>query len=275
MREDRLVPVVVGPVSRASLLDPILHADLFARGGDEERAQEALLERVARTTDPDHGAKRRVQPHAFPGHDKAVPRAETLRLPVPIHNLPPYNPDFIGREGVLARLHELLGKGQGPAVLTQAITGLGGIGKTQTALAYCYHHLAEHAVIWWLRAEQGATLAGQFAALAPHLGLDPAMPDQDALVRSVRERLAERGGFLLVFDDLEEPDVLPAYLPRTGGKVLITARQRDWQGRARTLPLDVMAEDEAIRPDLQHYLCGIQDFCITMSLTEDGRIATH
>ena len=29
------------------------------------------------------------------------------------------------------------------------------------------------------------------------------------------------------------------------------------------------------RLDLQHYLCGIQDFCITMSLTEDGRIATH
>ena len=27
-REDRLIPVVVGPVSQANLLDPILHADL-------------------------------------------------------------------------------------------------------------------------------------------------------------------------------------------------------------------------------------------------------
>lgn len=51
MREDRLIPVVVGPVSQASLLDSIIHADLFVCGHDEKRARKALLERVARAVD--------------------------------------------------------------------------------------------------------------------------------------------------------------------------------------------------------------------------------
>ena len=63
-----------------------------------------------------------------------------------------------------------LGQGPGPAVLALAITGLGGVGKTQTALAYCYQHLADYRLIWWLRAEEPATLAADYAALARPFG---------------------------------------------------------------------------------------------------------
>src|ERR1700730_763296 len=45
------------------------------------------------------------------------------------------NPSFTGREDILARLHQALTTGN-PAALTQAISGLGGVGKTQTAIEY-------------------------------------------------------------------------------------------------------------------------------------------
>jgi len=48
---------------------------------------------------------------------------------------------FTGRREVLQRLHDRLAAGK-PAALTQpqAISGLGGIGKTQTALEYAYRY---------------------------------------------------------------------------------------------------------------------------------------
>jgi hypothetical protein len=47
------------------------------------------------------------------------------------------NPLFTGREEVLERLHTTLRAGKTTA-LTQAISGMGGIGKTQTAVEYAY-----------------------------------------------------------------------------------------------------------------------------------------
>jgi tetratricopeptide (TPR) repeat protein len=170
------------------------------------------------------------------------------------HNLPPHNPDFVGREQPLKKLRRLLTSGQGPAVLTQAITGLGGIGKTQTALAYCYRHLADYRLIWWLRAESAGTLAADYATLAEALGLDPAVADQEKLLSSIRTALPDHAPCLLVFDNVEDPALPRAYLPRTGGHALITSRRTDWSGIAKTLPLELMPEAEALqllttRPD--------------------------
>ena len=74
------------------------------------------------------------------------------------------------------KLRRLLLAGQGPAVLTQAITGLGGIGKTQTARAYAYRHLADYALVWWLRAETPATLAADYARSPARSASIPAPP---------------------------------------------------------------------------------------------------
>ena len=53
----------------------------------------------------------------------------------------PRNPQFTGREDVLTQLETALLESNA-AVLTQpqAIRGLGGIGKTQTAVEYAYRH---------------------------------------------------------------------------------------------------------------------------------------
>ena len=86
------------------------------------------------------------------------------------------------------------------------------------------------------------------AALAEPLGLDPAAADQEKLIASVRAALQAREGWLLVFDNVEEPELPRAFLPTTGqGHVLITSRRTDWQGVAKVLELEVMKEGEALQ----------------------------
>ena len=75
-----------------------------------------------------------------------------------VWNLPhPQNPNFTGREDILAQIHKALNAGES-AALVQAISGLGGIGKTQIALEYAYRFAYSYDVIWWLRSERSEEL---------------------------------------------------------------------------------------------------------------------
>jgi hypothetical protein len=68
-----------------------------------------------------------------------APPIGTLGEPV-VWNVPySRNPNFTGRESILAQLEAALPSGM-PAALSQAIAGLGGVGKTQTAVEYAYRH---------------------------------------------------------------------------------------------------------------------------------------
>lgn len=96
----------------------------------------------------------------------------------------------------------------------QAISGLGGIGKTQLALAYAYARLDDYDLVRWLRAEEPSVLAADFAGLAPSLGLDVEAPDQAALIAAIRGKLECKDRWLLVFDNASEPGTLNPYLPR-------------------------------------------------------------
>ena len=141
-------------------------------------------------------------------------------------------------------MHQDLQAGKTTA-LTQAITGLGGVGKTQLALEYVYRHASDYDGIWWLRAEQPATLAGDYAALATPLGID-LMADQEALNHQVRHALSTRERFLLVFDNATTPESVEAYLPQgTQRHVIITTRTQYWPG-ASTQDVEVLTEPEAI-----------------------------
>ncbi len=74
-------------------------------------------------------------------------------LTTSFHNPPiERNPYFTGRKPELASLHKLLMAGKQVA-LTQAISGLGGIGKTQLALEYAYHYQKSYHDIFWAVAE--------------------------------------------------------------------------------------------------------------------------
>ena len=80
-REDRLVPVKVGPLTGETVLGPILHADLT--GCEEPEAERRLLGRVKRAVD----ASYRDKPTTRPGFPGGPPR-EVPERP----SFPPWNP---------------------------------------------------------------------------------------------------------------------------------------------------------------------------------------
>lgn len=167
-----------------------------------------------------------------------------------LHHLPyPRNPLFTGREEWLNVLHTQLGQ-RGTVAVTQAVAGLGGVGKTQLVLEYCYRHVAEYDVLYWLRADEAATLAGEMAELAYQLGAAPrSVTDQTALRDAALAWLhGTAGRWLLVFDNVDElePAALQPYLPRLGnGGSLITSRNPRWQGLAQMVRLDALPPEEA------------------------------
>lgn len=167
---------------------------------------------------------------------------------IAMHNLPLANPDFVGRLDVLAALRKLLTDSTTAAITqTRTITGLGGVGKTQTALAYAYQHCDKYQLIWWLRSESPSTLAADYMGLAQELGLDPGTRNQNALIASIRSKLQSASGWLLIFDNVEDPSVLDSYAPRNGsGHVLITSRRTNWRGIARSLQLNVLSLTDSL-----------------------------
>jgi hypothetical protein len=124
------------------------------------------------------------------------------------------NPAFTGREALLDALHAARAAAH-PVALTQVLRGLGGVGKTQVALEYAYRFAQAFRVIWWLRAEEPATLAADYAALAELLPFPAgARADPDAQVAAVRAWLEGHDGWLLIFDNAPEPAAVTPYLPR-------------------------------------------------------------
>jgi tetratricopeptide (TPR) repeat protein len=122
------------------------------------------------------------------------------------------------------------------------------VGKTQLALEYAYRYGGAYDVVWWLRAEEPATLALDYAALAEPLALpEAALQDEPTRIAAVRRWLEHHDRWLLIFDNAPEPAAVHPYLPRSPlGQILITSRHRGWGGTARALSVPMLSRDAAV-----------------------------
>lgn len=171
----------------------------------------------------------------FPGLRSVQPVKATQVLSDRIPGPPKF---FTGREDVLARVGALV-RADRASVVTQAIEGLGGVGKTSLAAVLAEAHRHAFDIVWWVRAETSAVLITDLAELAPHLGLpvtdDPA--DTAAAVRAALSR-TERS-WLLVFDNAVNERALEAWLPVRGtGAILITSRNTEFPNADDIVPVD-------------------------------------
>jgi hypothetical protein len=254
-----LIPVRVVDFEPAGLLATRVYIDLVDKGREAARA--TLLEGVR-----GREAAMPAEEPAFPG-DQAVAAVEAVgsddeepRFPgePQIWNVPfRRNPAFTGREHALAELAGRLGQGAAAAV-TQALQGGGGVGKTALATEYAYRHRSEFDTVWWVRAEEPATLVGDLADLAVALRLAGAgQADQQTAVQAVRRWLDGHDRWLLVLDNAQAPDMptglqaplarLVDLLPQVlHGQLLVTSRDARWEDHAALAELEVFTPEEAV-----------------------------
>jgi hypothetical protein len=151
--QGRIVPVLVEPVTLPALYAPLIHLDLT--GLDEATAAARLRARLVggRPTSAPPFPRAGPAPTDRPGFAGALPA---------VWKVPPRNPHFTGRDGMLTQLRKRLRAGEG-RLAVQALYGLGGVGKTQLALEYAHRFAADYDMVWWIDAEQPVLIPAEAA----------------------------------------------------------------------------------------------------------------
>lgn len=239
----RLVPVRVQPFTSAGLLQTRVHIDLV--DVDENVARKRLLEGVSED-------RPRPITAAFPGGSPAESAAPSPPVRFPgagpaVSNLPARNRNFSGRDDILDKLHGQLAAQQLAAVLPmEALSGLGGVGKTALVLEFGHRFAADYDICWWIPAEEVLTAAAALHALAGELGIIDDT-DQDRTRSSLFRHLRGRDRWLLICDNTEEPGLLDGFLPSGGGgHVLVTSRWPSWRRHGEDFRVGVLHRAESI-----------------------------
>src|SRR5947209_10822090 len=122
-----------------------------------------------------------------------TPDSHTSTPPPPIWNVPHRrNPLFTGREDILIHLYTILRSSKAAALTqAQAISGLGGIGKTQVAVEYAYRYRDHYQAIFWINASTRDAISADFVTLAALLNLpEQQEKEQDIVLRAVKRWLS-------------------------------------------------------------------------------------
>jgi tetratricopeptide (TPR) repeat protein len=209
-------------LKRLDGVPPATKAPLGARTkGAPPKSRPALTTRVA------HPDFFKAPETNFPDHDIAK------------------NLNFVGREDELARLYDQLSKGN--VAITHALSGEGGIGKTQLTVEFAFRHAGDFDGLWWIDASNDgieSSLARLAAKLDPNL---PPTAAPDEIRRAISAALSQ-GKYLLILDNLEDPAKLAGLAITDPSRMLITTRRTDLPAaRIRQFPVEVLARDESLK----------------------------
>ena len=170
-------------------------------------------------------------------------------LPVPEASLPVWNVPFrrnlifTGRDDVLLHLYDVLQTEQ-----IVALCGLGGIGKTQTAIEYAYSFRNDYAAVLWIQAQTRETLAADMIALAHFLNL-PLKDEiaQEYIIDAVKLWLHDHTDWLLILDNVEDFSILNDFMPTDHtGHLLLTSRAQSTGTLTKHVNLEQMTVEEGM-----------------------------
>ena len=130
-----------------------------------------------------------------------------------------------------------------------AVTGIRGVGKTQVAASYARRRIAEGwRMVAWVDANGEASLLGGLTLVAVAAGVGSSGEDARVLAARVRSWLESDGERrLLVFDNVDDLDMLRPFIPASGAaQVIVTSSRRSAAGLGVPVPVDVFSEGEAL-----------------------------
>lgn len=173
-----------------------------------------------------------------------------LNLPLYINNPGAYVSDFEGRDDILEKLETRLRKAQEEldtnpkGILTVALHGIGGIGKTSVAWAFARRCEDKKLfdLVLWTPADSRSKIVNALASAASTLGLvtEQESQDQEYCARQLRSWLQEpvktlnvrsdsTGGatWLLILDNVDSLDIAKEFMPVSDhGSILFTTRDQ-------------------------------------------------
>lgn len=232
--QHQLLPVRVGDVRPGPPLAQRSPVSLVRLDG--QAAAATLLRALGREDTELNGASGQGGPR-FPVGDPLV------------SNLRPRNTFFTGRSAVLDRLRDRLGGGNDSLQpFPQTLHGLGGVGKTQVALEYAHRFKADYDLVWWIESEQEDRIATSLAELARRLDLRVGDSVSEA-AQAAREELTTGSRlprWLLVFDNVEDPETVRRFFPGGRGHIIVTARNKPPTAHAEALEIEVFTRAESV-----------------------------
>ncbi len=247
-KDATLLPVRIRECHPPGLLKAIIYIDLVHL--DEHEAHTVFLAGI------NNQRAKPATPSPFPGKAASVllptaapsfPGKWPLKWNVPYHR----NPFFTGRETLLQSLHDQLINGNTMALTqAQAISGLGGIGKTQSAVEYAYRYQHQYHSVLWLSAATLESLLSDLSRLAELLEVPERDPyNQQKTVSAVKNYLSQQRDWLLIFDNADDIEMVREYLPRgnkTNGHIILTTRAQALGMVAHAVQVEEMDTEEGM-----------------------------
>ena len=156
----------------------------------------------------------------------------TYALPIGSHIPFPRNVLFTGREKELDGLADsLLGKKPSATLISQAIIGMGGIGKTQLAVEFAYRYGYRFKSAHWLDLRDPSGLDGEIAKNGSMMNLRPWSEKQPEQVQQTLQAWQADGPRLLIldnFEDVSKSNEVFKYFQHPSLRVLVTSRRKDF-----------------------------------------------
>jgi len=180
--------------------------------------------------------------------------------------VPRRNPCFIGREMLLGQLKTMLsGQDSKQSKSIVRVCGFGGVGKSTMVTEFCYRNFPSvYGLVVWLKAETADSLVSDFRSLLSDLSNESIDQERSTaeVISEVKTRLfRSKTPWLIVFDNIEDEDLLERFLPRGAGAkghVIVTQR-RHIDRKYETISMacfDVSESVDLLRMTAEHNLDG-------------------
>jgi tetratricopeptide (TPR) repeat protein/transcriptional regulator with XRE-family HTH domain len=155
---------------------------------------------------------------------------------------------FTGREDILAYIRTTFGETNHSIAQaqTQAISGLGGIGKTQTAIEYAYRYRDNYSSVFWVRADSHDLLTSDFLTISALLNLPESNEqDQNVVVKAVQRWFDSHDNWLFILDNADDIHMVEEFIPSSEkGHTLLTTRAQSTGTLAERIELEKMSINE-------------------------------